>query len=75
MTPTTYTAPDGTQRPLAEMALSELIHAHKKAIAKEERRHTWAADYGRPYDNPQAEDEIDAMKAEIDRRAKADQTA
>lgn len=54
---------------LSDMTTPDLIHAHKKAVAKEERRHTWAMDYRRTYDNPQAEALIDAMKAEIDRRA------
>lgn len=71
----TYTTSDGLKLRIADMPTPYLINAHKKAVATEERRHTWAADYGKDYSNRAREAEIDAMAAEIDRRASADQTA
>lgn len=63
-----YTDSKGASVEIATMAFPHLISAHKKAVASEERKHTHAHAMGEDYDNPAREAEIDAMKAEIDRR-------
>ena len=64
----TYTAADGKTHRIADMPTAYLINAHKKAVAREERKHTTAHNFGETYDNPEREAEIDAMEAEIKRR-------
>ena len=68
MTATHYTDSKGQPVEIAKMATPHLISAHKKAVATEERRHTTAHNFDETYENPEREAEIDAMKAEIDRR-------
>jgi len=68
---TTRTNSKGEQEVIAEMIYSHLVNAHKRAVSAEERAHTHADAMGEDYSNSQAEAEIDAMKAEIDRRDEA----
>lgn len=42
----TYTTSDGLKLRIADMPTPYLINAHKKAVAREERKHTWAAKNG-----------------------------
>jgi hypothetical protein len=61
---THYTDSKGNPVEIATMPYPHLKSAHRKAIGTEERKHE-ASD---SYTNPAREAEIDAMKAEIDRR-------
>ena len=67
----TRTNSKGEQEVIADMATPHLKNAHKRAVSSEERKHAHADAMGEDYTNDQAEAEIDAMKAEIDRRDEA----
>lgn len=67
----TRTNSKGEQEVIADMATPHLKNAHKRAVSAEERKHSHAAAMGEDYSNDQAEAEISAMKAEIDRRDEA----
>lgn len=68
---TTRTNSKGQQEVIADMLYPHLVNAHKRAVSSEERAHSHAHAMGEDYSNSQAEAEISAMKAEIDRRDEA----
>jgi hypothetical protein len=75
--PSHYTDSKGQKVEIASMHYAHLVSAHAKLLRTEERKHETAVNSGYEYDNPEADAEIDAMKAEIDRRdaARAEEEA